>query len=231
MTYETTITQQKAARIAGTTYVLIIASSICAMFVGPFKLIVPNDIVATVANISSNQLLFRSGALYDLIMYAGVVVLSAALYVTLKPINPGLALTAMLWRIGEAVFGCLGVLAHFTILLLVGNGDYISHFDMTQRQALIGLILDVKDAVIPMVFMFLSLGSIVYCFLFLKAQYIPRWIAVFGIVAFTIALSGTFANIIFSTVPVMAFGAPAILFELTIGLWLWLKGINIERDK
>jgi hypothetical protein len=59
----------------------------------------------------------------------------------------------------------------------------------------------------------------------------PPFLDEFVMVCASIALFGTFANIIFSTVPVMSFGSPAIIFELIIDLWLWVKGINVVREK
>jgi len=224
--------QIRAARIAGAAYFIIIASSILFMILGPFKLIVKGNTEATFLNISANELLFRGGAIYDLATYAGVVILSVALFVVLKPVNKNLALVAMLWRLGEAVLGCLtAVLGSLTILLLLSGKDYLSAFGAEQRQALVSLLLDVNSAAISIVFVFLSLGSIVYCYLFYRSRYIPRVLAVFGILAFAITLVGTFAGILYPNDALMMFGAPAILFEITIGLWLWIKGIKVEQGE
>ena len=226
--HTSTQTQQKAARIAGVTYLLIILSSITSMFIGPYRLLVPGDTQATCVNIASHQLFFRAGILYDVLMYAAVVVLAVALYVTLKPVNRYLALTAMLWRVGEAVLGCLGVAASLAAALLLGNGDYLTLIGAPSQQGLVGLILEIKDSFIQVVFVFLSLGTITYCILFYQSRYLPRWISVFGIAAFMIALIGAFSGILFSFKLAMVSGAPAILFEITIGLRLWIKGITVR---
>ena len=232
MTNSICTSQIRAARIAGAAYFIIIASSILFMILGPFKLIVKGNTEATFLNISANELLFRGGAIYDLATYAGVVILSVALFVVLKPVNKNLALVAMLWRLGEAVLGCLtAVLGSLTILLLLSGKDYLSAFGAEQRQALVSLLLDVNSAAISIVFVFLSLGSIVYCYLFYRSRYIPRVLAVFGILTFTITLVGTFAGILYPNDALMMFGAPAILFEITIGLWLWIKGIKVEQGE
>ena len=82
---------QQSARLAGIAYLLIslsdnfagsqviIITSILSMIFGPYKLMVEGDIAATISNISDNQLLFRAGATYDLMMFIGVIILSVAL--------------------------------------------------------------------------------------------------------------------------------------------------------
>ncbi len=223
-------TQMKAARIAGAAYFLIIASSILSLIVGPSRLVVEGQVAQTYRNIAANELLFRGGVLYDLAMYASVVVLAVALYVVLKPVNENLALVALLWRLGEAILGCLSVLVNLVVLLVVGEEDFLSAFAPEQLQAAVGLLLDVNSAVTMVVFVFLSLGSIIFCYLFYESRYIPRWLSGFGVAAFALTLAGACAGILYANDAVLMFGVPAILFEITVGLWLWIKGIKIRQE-
>ena len=224
--------QQKAARVAGLAYLLIIITSLLAMIFGPFKLIVKGNHVATFNNIMANEGLFRIGAAYDLIMFASVVILALALYVVLKPVNKNLALLALLWRLGEAILGCLTVLGSFIVMLLLNGEEYSTVFETEQLQALVGLFLDVNSAVLSIVFVFLSLGTIVFCYLFFKSKYIPGILAAFGIFSFLLMLIGTFVSILLSKYAAMIqiiSSPPAILFEVTIGLWLLFKGVNVQQ--
>ncbi len=86
------ISQHNAARVAGLAYLLIIITSILALIFVDLKLFVPGSTAATIKNIMANELLFRVGIAYDIIMYASVVILSVALYGTLKTVNKNLAL-------------------------------------------------------------------------------------------------------------------------------------------
>ena len=220
--------QNRAAKTAGILYFLIIASSILSMLIGPFKLMVPGDAAKTFANISEHQLLFRGGIVYDLLMYTAVVALAISLYVVLKPVNRNLALLAMSWRIGEAILGGVAVLANLNILQLVDQSSIPTAFTPDQLEAMVGLLLGANAAAISVVFVFLSLGSILFCYLFLRSGYIPKGLAWFGLLAFALTLVGTLVGVIVPNNLTMLFGTPAILFELTIGLWLWVKGIRLE---
>lgn len=220
---------QKAARVAGLTYFLIIATSLLSMVFGPFKLMVEGNNAATFNNIAANEILFRIGTAYDLIMYASVVILSVALYIILRTVNRNLALLALLWRLGEAILGCFAVLGGLMVLLLIKGENYSAVFNTEQLQALVGVFLDLRSASTSIVFVFLSLGTIINCYLFYKSKYIPRILAAFGILSFLLMLICAIVNIIIPVKLLMAFGAPAILFEIIIGLWLLIKGIEVEE--
>ncbi len=219
---------QKAARVAGLMYVIIIITSLLSMIFGPSKLIVKGNIAETFNNIMANEVLFRIGTAYDLIMYASVVILSLALYVVLKTVNKNLALLALLWRLGEAILGCLSVLSSLIVLLLLKGENYLAVFNTEQLQAFIGVFLNVSSAAISIVFVFLSLGTIIFCYLFYKSKYIPRILAAFGIFSFLLMLICALVNIILPIKALMAFGAPAILFEIIIGFWLLIKGVKVQ---
>lgn len=223
------ISLRKASRVAGFVYLITIITNILAMILGPMKLFVPGDAAATFNNIVANELLFRIGAAYDLIMFASVVLLSWALYVILKTVNKNLALLALLWRLVEATLGCLMVLSSFIVLLLLDGGDYSAVFETAQLQALVGLFLGVTSAARSLVFVFLSLGSIVFCYLFFKSKYIPRILAAWGMFSFSLMLIGTFVNILLPIDALMLLGVPALLFELIIGYWLLFRGVNVEQ--
>lgn len=219
---------QKAARVAGLMYFLIILTSMLSMVFGPSKLIVEGNDTATFNNIISNELLFRIGTVYDLVMFVCVVILSLALYVILRTVSRNLALLALLWRLGEAILGCLSVLSSLIILLLIKGENYSVVFETEQLQTIVRVFLDMSSASISIVIVFLSLGTIINCYLFYISKYIPRILSAFGILSFLLMLIFAIVNIIIPIKAFMAFGAPAILFEIIIGIWLFIKGVKVQ---
>ena len=217
----------KAARVAGLVYLLTIITNILSLiFVDP-KLFVQGNTASTINNIMANELLFRIDVTYKIIIYIGVVILSVALYVILKTVNKNLALVALFLRFGEGIIGGVFTVLSGLIPLLLLNGEAV--FETEQLQALVGLFLDVSSAALILVFLFLSLGSIVFFYLFFKSKYIPRLLSAFGIFSFLLTIIGTFINILSPFSAWMLWGTPTILFELMIGLWLLIKGINIKH--
>jgi hypothetical protein len=221
--------QRQAAKVAGLAYVLIILLSMLKLiFVG--KLIVPGNDAATTNNIMANELLFRIGVANDTLMFVLVVVLSLALYVILKTVNKNLALLALLMRFGEGIIGGVVTLLGGLIPLLLLNGE--TEFETEQLQALIGLFLDVQTAGLNIVIIFMGLGGIVFCYLFLKSKYIPRVLAAWGILTYLTMLILSFVNILLPNLPEMiavALYTPGALFEVIIGLWLLFKGVNVQQ--
>jgi len=222
--------QYKAARIAGFLYLIIIITSLLSMIFIESRLVVPGNGATTFNNIVANKLLFRIGIAYDLIMFASVVALAVALYIVLKPVSKNFSLLALSWRLGEAILGGVTVLVSSVMALLMTGTDYLTVFSTEQLQALVGLFLKVRAAGLTVVIVFLCLGTIVFCYLFYKSRYIPRWLAIWGILAFFLMLVQSFAGILVPNNSLIVIGAPAILFEIFIGLWLLFKGINVQPE-
>lgn len=215
---------QQSAKTAGIAYLLIIGTSILSMIFGPYTLMVEGDIASSIINISENQMLFRIGATYDLFMFIGVIILSVALYRIVSKVNKTIALTALFSRIGEALLGSLTVVFSIAILILI-NKDLNSD----PLISTVEFLFDVKAATLNIVFALLGFGSILYCYLFYKARLIPRWLAAFGIFAFTLVFCESIAVLLFSVKSTILTGVSAILFEIIIGIWLIVKGVNLSK--
>src|SRR5262245_58234994 len=95
--------QRRAARIAGVTGLLAVVIVVFGNYVLLSPLIVPRDAAETARNIIAHQTQVRLALVCFLLYSANVVVLLAALYVILKPVNRILALVGALFRqIGRA---------------------------------------------------------------------------------------------------------------------------------
>jgi hypothetical protein len=219
------------ARVAGLAYVVIIMIGIFSVSYIDSKILVPDNDAATVDNIINNELRFRISIVSEIIMYTLVVLLSHALYVILKNVNRDIALLAMLWRIGEAIIGAgVAVLTGFIPLLLI-NGE--AAFEQDQLQAMVGLFLQLRNAGLDVVLIFIGMGGTVFCYLFFVSKYIPRILAVWGMLTYLSMLILALVSILSPSLPEsvkMIFYIPGGLFEIIIGLWLLVKGIKVNRE-
>ena len=220
------------ARVAGLAYVVVIMLGIFSVSFIDSNILVPGDDAATVDNIMNNELRFRISIASEIIMYAFVVLLAHALYVILKTVNRNLALLALLWRIGEAVIGAgVAVLTGFIPLLLL-NGE--TTFEQDHLQALVGLFLQLRNAGLDVVLIFIGMGGTVFCYLFFKSKYVPRILAVWGMITYLSMLTLALVSILSPSLPEsvkMIFYAPGGLFEVIIGLWLLIKGVKVENKE
>lgn len=94
--YPIDLSQQKAAKAAGLSYLITFAIVVYVNFGIHERLIVEGNAAETARNILAHETLFRVGIAGDLVYCAGVVVLLTALYVILRPVSHGLAILAAL---------------------------------------------------------------------------------------------------------------------------------------
>lgn len=212
---------QKTARFAGIAYFVIIISSVLSISLGSYRLKVEGDLALTIENIAANQFLWRIGMVYEILMYTGVILLSVALYQLLKGINQAKALTALFCRFGEAIMGMLTVIGSILTLHMI-NG----HYDLETVQNTISIIFEMQEALMSILMVLIGVGSIIFLHLFYQSGYIPRWLSVFGIVAFSFVALESLVILLHPMQPWTFPGLAAILFEIVIGLWLMIKGVN-----
>jgi hypothetical protein len=111
--------QRKAAKIAGLAYLLSFATVVSVNFGIFARLIVSADPAQTAGNILAHETLFRVGLAGDVLSSTAVLVVSAALYVVLKPVDETLALVAAFGRLVHGFTWILVAVNLFTALRLL----------------------------------------------------------------------------------------------------------------
>jgi hypothetical protein len=220
--------QRKAARVAGFTCLFTMAIVVFANFGIHERLMVAGDAAATARNIIAHETLFRIGIACGLIYGAGLVVLLTALYVILKPVNRNLALLAAFWRLVYALMWVLMTLNLFEALRLLsgttGGADYLRVFDSERLQALARLYLSARFDQYYVGLLFWGLASTVCGYLWFKSGYIPRALAVFGLISSAFCASCTLGFIISpnfaKVVNLWWFDSPMAIFEIATSFWL-----------
>jgi len=223
--------QRTAARVAGFSLLSIILSGVVGTLVGRDHIIVPGDAAATALNIMSHERLFRVGTACEIVMFNCDVVLAIALYVLLKPVNATLALLGSFWRLANAIMLGVSVVGSIVALDLLSGAHYLATFKTDQLQALAALFLDLYDRGSVIGLIFFSLGAAVHSYLLLRSGYIPRILSLAYLIAVVWLLICCFIFIICPGLAAIldpAFILPDFVAELLVGLWLALKGANID---
>src|SRR5438067_7866124 len=130
-----------AAKVAGVAGLLTFAIVVFSNFVLLNPLIVSGNVAANAHNVVAHETQFRLSVVCFLTYSLGVVVLLSALYVILKPINPGLALVGALSRLVFALLWLLSTLNMLSALRLLSNAKYLQVFEPDRLQALAKLHL------------------------------------------------------------------------------------------
>jgi hypothetical protein len=196
-------------------------------------LMVRGNAAETARNIVAHETQFRVVVTCFLAYSAGVFILLAALYVILKPINPGLALLGAIFRLVFALLWLLTTLNLLSGLRLLGGSSYLQAFEPERLQSLSRLYLAANFDDYYVGLPFFGLAATVCSYLFLKSNYIPKGLALFGVISSAWCVLCAFIYLIFpgfaKPVDPYWFDSPMALFELALGLWLLFKGLTSAK--
>jgi hypothetical protein len=222
--------QRKAATVVGFSYLFALPPAVFAEFYVLGRLLVYNNAVDTARNIMAHERLFRLGTASNLTVFAIDIVLITALYVVLKSVNRNLALLAAFWGLIETAIFVVTLLNDLEVLRLLSGDDYLRVLEPDRLQALARLSMSAHGAGYGVGLVFAGLRSTLFCYLWFKSRYIPRALAAWGMLASLLMGASAFSFIIFpelaKVVGVGIYGAPIFFFELTMGFWLLLRGLQ-----
>lgn len=231
MTNTSSNIKNKYTIIAGITYVMIIVLSLIPSAI--FDLGELLKAKNAVDNIIGQEGVFRIGLAIEFLMFISVMVLTWALYIILKPVSKSIALFGLIFRLSEAVLGCVVIMFYLAILLLLSGADYLQAFQPEQLQVLARFFGKLGGVGYYILLFTMGVGAVAYCYLFYISRYIPRALAVWGMITYSTMIAYGFINIIVHNPPSeLAYAmAPGALFEVTVGLWLTFKGISVKQSQ
>jgi hypothetical protein len=221
--------QRRWARVVGFSYLFALLPSIFAEFYVSGRLVSENAIV-TAQNIIAHERLFRLGIASNLLVFAVDVVLVTALYVVLERVNRRLALLAAFFRLIETTILIVAVLNDFYVLRLLSGASYLTTINFDVLAALARVSMGAHNSAYGVALLLFGFGSPVFCYLWLKSGYIPKPLAVWGLLASAWIGICSFTFVVFpdlkQVITIGYYGGPIFLFELTIGLWLIIKSLR-----
>jgi len=229
------ISLRKAAKVAGFGYLIVFILGGFTNFIARDNLIVPGDAAITANNILASESLFRMGIAGGVIVLVADAVIAWALYIFLKPVNKSLSLIAAWFRLLFVAIAGINLLNLLIVLLLLSGADYLTVFETGQLQAQVMLFLGAHDYGIIISWVFFGLHIFLLGYLILKSDYIPRILGVLLIVSslgyfinsFASFLSSNYAN---NEANLLVVAVPAILAELSLTLWLLIKGVKVQQQ-
>jgi len=222
--------QRKAAKVAGLAYLITFATVVYVNFGIYGRLIVKNNATETARNILTHEQLFRIGIASNLIYCIGVVVLLTSLYVILKPVSQGLTLLATFWRLIWVLMWLIMTLNLFDALRFLGDDNYLRAFEGDRLQALASFRLASSVDYYYVGLLFGAFASTLSGYLWLKSRYIPRVLAVFGMISSAFCVACIFIFFIFphfdKIVNLWWFDMPMAIFDILLSFWLLFKGLR-----
>ena len=226
------VSPQLYARVGGVLYLIIILAGLFGEVFVRATLIVPGDATATAHNIMGSELLFRSGVVGDLIMHVCDIPLTLIFYVLLRPVSRDLSLLGAGFSFLQTTILCANKLNLVTVLLLLGDANYLKAFDPNQLQALASLSLTLHEYSFGVGLIFFGVSCLVVGYLIFKSSYFPRTIGILQIIARLCYLINSLSQLLHPALAEKMFPfilLPAFIGELATCLWLLVKGINTSK--
>ena len=222
--------QRTAAKVAAWSGLFTFAIVVFGNFVLLNPLTVPGNATATAQNIVTHETQFRLTVVCFLTYSLGVLILLSALYVILKPVNPGLALVGALSRLVFALLWLLSTLNMLSALRLLSTAKYLQVFESDRLQALAKLHLGANFDDYYVGLPFFGLAATICAWLWFKSNYIPKGLAIVGVISSAWCVLCAFIFLIFphfnEIVNDWWFDFPMALFELILSFWLLFKGLG-----
>jgi hypothetical protein len=225
---EKTDSIQKTARLAGFLYVLHIPLAVFGFFYVPSRLIVHGDPAATASNIVASEGLFRTSIVSWLIGHIIFIVLPLVLYKLLKSINKTPALLMVIFIEISIPIVFINEVNRLAVLVLLSGADYLKAFQADQLQAQVMFFLDLHAQGIGVAQVFWGLWLFPLGYLIFKSGFLPRILGIVVIIGGFGLLVDSATLFLFPDSNVRVSHITG-LAEIPLGLWLLIKGVNIEH--
>jgi hypothetical protein len=214
------------ARLGGFCWLMCFLTSGWAMSVGT-SLIVPRDPAATAANLLANEALFQWSTAALLISGAFYIGATLFIYEVLKPVNRTLSLLAALFSLVGCAIGALACLFDAVPFLLLKRAHFGTFFSTDQLQALTLMFLNLRVQANNIGLVFFGLHCFGVGYLIFRSTFLPR--AIGGLMMFAGVgwLTFLFPPLANSLAPFNMI--PGGIGELSLTLWLLIKGVNLDR--
>jgi hypothetical protein len=228
-TTDAALVQRRYARFAGFLLLGVIAVAVGAGAMlshlagdGPFA--------ETAARIAASEHWYR-GALAALVVVSlGSACLAFALYVTLRPVSPTVALLAMIFGLADSLLALVVRMSGFVKVQL-----YVSALTAGDGQAAVRQLADLMETIAGVTEniggIAFGLGMLLFFSLFFKSRYIPRALAAVGVAAAALWVAAYVATLVFPEhhERFLALCLPPMgLADLGTGVYLTLFAVKVE---
>lgn len=221
-------TDQRIPRLLGAAFLVqAIGSAVSGLVLPPIDLLAnsaPADMTGAMADLAADEALTRASIVGEMITAFGVIALGALLYLVLRSQDRAVAIVALgLYWVEAAI---LAVREVFVFALLRLSQESGSDGGLSGDASTLGTLLyESQGFAYALHTLAFALGATMFYFLLFRSGYIPRLLAGWGLIAAPLALIAQTLVILKVDVPLLVF-LPNLPFELAVGVWLVVKGID-----
>jgi hypothetical protein len=221
MTKEYTNTYRTTARVVGVVYLAGFVVGIGGIMLIQSVLGAPNPL----ATVSANSMTLAFAAILWLLAVVGDAAHGVLMFPILKPHNERIAVGYLAFRIMDAVF--IAIMVLFVLLQIPLGSEYLKAgaSDTSYLQALSTVFAQAQLYAYELGMITLGISGLMLCYTLYRAQLVPRWLAVWGLLGYAIILCGMVSAVMGSGLGDLSSYAGG-LWEVFVGVWLIVKGFN-----
>ena len=223
----------RQARIAGLFYLMVIAGGLYAEVFVRGSLVVAGDAAATARAIAANETLWRWGVAVHLVYLVPAIVTNVLICGLFKAVEATLARLALVFSVAGVVVEAASLLHLYVPLAMIEERGALTALGEGQRQALSYLAIGLFDTGFGFALLFFAGFCILIGTLILRSRLIPRVIGALMVVAGSCYVVSTLALILSPALSdrlVPGILLPIGLAELSLALWLAVKGVQAEEE-
>ena len=213
-------TYRTTARIVGVIYLAGMLVGIGGVVLFQSILSAPDPLSA----VSANSMLLAIGAVLWLMAVVGDAAHGVLMFPVLKPHHERIAVGYLGFRILDAAF--IAIMVLFILLQIPLGSEYLkAGADASYLQALSNVFMEGQLYAYNFGMAFLGVAGVMLCYTLYRANLVPRFLAVWGLVGYATILGGSVVEVLgFDLLSIHAI--PGGLSEVFIGVWLIIKGFN-----
>ena len=226
------VSPQAYARAGGALYLLIIAAGMFGAFFARGPLIVSGNAVATASHIADSMPLWRAGIAADILMHMCDIGVMLVFYVLLSPVSRNIALFALLSNVVQTSVLVANKLNLLIPAFLLGDAEYLRAFTPHQLQVLSYVSLKTHDYGFGIGLIFFGMTCMALGYLIFRSGYLPKVLGLGMGLAGACYIFNSFVLILAPELASRLFPAillPPFIAELSMALWLLVKGVNLSK--
>lgn len=221
----------RLARVGGVLYLLIIILGALGEAVVRGRIVVPGNPSATAANLRSMEWLWRLGVAGEVVLLTSALALALILYVVLRPVSRDIALLAVFLNLVSIAVEGVAALS-LAAALLPMTSAYAGAFTPDQLNVMAMMSIRSHSTGFGVALIFFGVECIILGYLISRSGYLPRAIGVLMQVAGACYVINSFALLLWPPLSSRLFPAillPSLIAELSLALWLLIKGVSAAR--
>lgn len=226
------MSSRKYARICGVLYLAIIAIGLWGEVFVRDRLVISGNAAATAANIRSMESLWLLGIAAELFLLLCAVTTTWMFYVLLRPVSGDLALLATFFNLVSMAVEAVTQLNLLAALSPLGNAAYLKAFAPEQLSAMAYRSVRLHSYGFGISLIFFGCWCLVMAYLILRSEYLPKALGVLLQIAGLCYLTNSFSLFVAPAFQDRIFPAilvPSFIGELSVALWLTLKGVDAAK--